>query len=239
LTLTAFLLLACSQQDKTAGVAVPASQDAASGAAMERNVASLNEGQGGVAAQGLQWTIELSPVRPGASDVIRVVSKTGGTLPSDIVYKYEWTVNRQVIKNATGDSLSNEYFRRKDVVRVNVSASAAGMATDYRSISAVIAGSSPLLEIKVISSGPKGPVIMQLEGKDPDGGKLDYALEPPVPEGMDMDSAAGTIRWVRPADFFGNLSFKISATNTDGEKFVKLFELSVSDKPVTVRSGSN
>jgi hypothetical protein len=233
LALVALCLWACSQQDKaTGGVTPPVAQDAQD--ELETSAAgkdaALNDGQKGDSAAITQWSIAFSPDRPTASDVIKAIIKSNGELPSDLSCKYAWEVNNRLIENVTGDSLSNQYFKKKDIVRVMVKISAGEKDASYKSNAVRVSASRPSLEINILSSDPKDSVVMKLSGKDPDGVKLTYALESPVPEGMEMNAEAGTISWKIPRGFMGNVKFQVLIVNSEGEKFIKSFEISASDK---------
>jgi hypothetical protein len=231
------LCCACARQDKPVNAQASEAQAAAKtedpGRADVQTSGAKSEG----APDGWRWAIELGPAPSTPSDDLKVVKKAEKEDPSGVMYKYAWRVNDRHIDNATGDSLSKTYFKRKDTVKVLVTRTYEGLPDDFRSASVRIAGGKPSLEITVLSSGKSEPVVMRLVGKDPEGGRLEYALEAPVPAGMEIDASSGTIKWNRPGDYFGVLPFKVAVVNSDGDRFVKAFELSVSDKPITVSGG--
>ena len=140
-------------------------------------------------------------------------------------------MNRHVIGNVIGDSLPNEYFKRKDIVSLTVKISAAEMGAYYISRALVVAGRLPSLEIKVLDTNIKDDIEMQLLSGDADSGTLIYSLEPPVPEGMTLLNADdGTIRWNMPPGYRGTLKFLASVQDAEGAKITRPFEITVSEK---------
>jgi hypothetical protein len=197
-------------------------------------------GQAGSGESNSLWVVEISPARATVADIIKVMIKPPEKVPSDASFSYGWKVNGRTVEKAIGDSLSNEHFKKHDVVQVVVCMSIAGRGPQYCESNAVIvANSAPSLDLKVLSTHTKDFVDMQLLGSDPDGDKLTYALEPPIPEGMSVNADDGKIRWKMPAGYRGQMKFQASAKDGDGAKITKSFEISVSEKAAIVRQESS
>lgn len=231
LVMLAAFLCACTQQDKTGGNKIPEVQVAAADVPQGRDFAA-NDRTGGGGPLCLPWSIAFEPDHPASTDVVRAKIKATGVLPSNISYTYTWEVNRHVIDNVIGDSLPNEYFKKKDIVRLTVKISAGEMGTYYISRALVVADRRPSLEIKVLETNFKDEIKMQLLSGDTDSGTLIYSLEPPVPEGMTLNADDGIIRWNMPPGYRGTLKFLASVQDAEGAKITRPFEITVSEKSV-------
>jgi hypothetical protein len=194
--------------------------------------------EGGDQSLRLQWDVVFDPQRPTAADAIKAIVKSKDGLPEGTAYNYRWDVNYRVIDDVSSDTLPNKYFRKKDLVRVTVTA-VVGEASYFKSRSVYVAAAKPSVNITVLSSDRNGLVIMQIDGKAPGGGKLSYALEPPVVDGMALNAEEGKIQFMIPKGASGKIPFRISVSDAGGDKFIASFELTASDKPIVVSQPGN
>jgi hypothetical protein len=238
--LAALTLCACSSQEKTVPVKALGAQSSGGESANTDNTNSVVQlgPEGGDQSLRLQWDVAFDPQRPTAADAIKAVVKSKDGLPEGTVYKYRWDVNYRVVENVSDDTLPNKYFRKKDLVRVTVTA-VSGKMDYFKSRSVYVAAAPPSVNINVLSSDRNGLVIMRIDGKDPGGGKLSYALEPPVVDGMKLNAEEGKIQFVIPKGAPGKIPFRISVSDAEGDKFIASFELTASDKPIVVSQPGN
>ncbi|HMK59690.1 MAG TPA: Ig domain-containing protein, partial [Dissulfurispiraceae bacterium] len=132
------------------------------------------------------------------------------------------------VRNVTGNILPAGLFKKRDQVFVEVSPTLNGeRGLICRSYFRVIHSAAPSLTLHDEQTKISEVIELQLVGSDPDGDKITYALEDPIPVGMTIDKATGKIMWMPPKKEPGTYRFRASATDSDGSQTIKTFEFSL------------
>jgi len=174
-------------------------------------------------------SVAFEPKRPLISDNIKAAAKSN--YPDEkVAYIYKWFINEKPVENVKGDTLHRGVFKKYDRVHV-IAIPLMDNKQGFPFISAplLIENSPPSLEISEMPKNVKLGDVMefQLLGTDPDGDKLTYALEPPVLEGMTIDKDTGKIIWKPQKREKGIHKFSASASDPDGGKYIRTFELEI------------
>lgn len=214
------------------GQDAPPSADTAAGSGQTGAAASGTAADGaGIAVGKARLQLESS----GDKDTVRVViDRPVGSEDSDVVYRYEWTINGKPAGEGS-DSLSG--FKRGERVAVKITPLQDGKA-----------GSSRILDFLVQNTPPRvtggqdikldGNVLScHVKGTDSDGDALSYALED-APEGMTIDPQTGAIRWQLKESDYGERTIKVKVS--DGKGGVANYSLKVDlQKPSPDKTSSD
>jgi hypothetical protein len=173
-------------------------------------------------------SVTLSPVFPRVSDNIGPKITLHNDAPSGLAFRYEWFINDKLLSNVQTATLSHDAFKKYDRISVRITPIVDGEEGASSMSSIVIVRNSP---VELTSSRAVGyaadTVTVQLNGHDPDGDSITYALEEPFLEGMVIDKVSGKITWKPLKAEKGVYKFGASATDADGEKTVKTFEVTI------------
>jgi hypothetical protein len=182
--------------------------------------------------------IVFKPVKPTALDNISVSLATDKEIKGG-EYQYSWFVNGKLVADNNKDVLPAGKFRKSDIVSVNITPyldSRKGLLAVGPDV--IISGSYPSLTMKEGAIKAGKIIEFQLVGIDPDGEKLEFALEDPLISGMTIDRESGKITW-RPASIEkGVYKFGASAAKNDGTKTIRVFDLAVRDSAVSGKAVS-
>ena len=176
-------------------------------------------------------SVTLLPERPTIHDDIKAKLSYEQDTSVDIKLAFKWFVNKKRIDDVTGDTLPASYFKKKDMVFVEViPAVGAEQGFACRSSFKTIE-STPVSLILKETNEKRGEVIrLQLIGNDPDGDTITYSLEQPILDGMTINNESGTITWKPSKPEIGHYKFNASATTSDGRKTVRIFEFKLVTK---------
>jgi hypothetical protein len=174
-------------------------------------------------------SIKILPQHPSINDSIKAQATTNYA-DEKISYEYKWYINDKEVENIKGDTLPKGMFKKNDQISVAVAPFMDGkQGRSFISAPILIQNSPPSLEIVEMPKNVKLGDVMefQLIGSDPDGDKLTYALEPPVIEGMTINKDTGKIIWKPHKREKGIHKFSASASDPDGGKYIRTFELEI------------
>ena len=172
--------------------------------------------------------IRITPDQPLATDTLKAIVSLASGDATGITLAYQWKINEQSIFEATEQVLKDRPLKRRDRVSVVVTASRNGITGPPAESKPVLIHSlPPSLDMKIVTSQIRMglPIEIQLTGAAPDGDKVVYALTPPLLEGMTIDGNTGKISWKPQRVSKGKLKFGAAATDSDGNKTIKVFEL--------------
>ena len=172
--------------------------------------------------------IRVTPTQPVATDPITAVVSLAGGDATGITFTYQWKRNDQFIPEATASVLKDTPLKRGDRISVVATAfrdGAAGPPAESQIV--LIYSQPPTLEMKILTPQIRLglPIEIQLTGAAPDGDKVLYSLISPFVESMIIDGNTGKIIWTPQRVLPGKLKFGAAATDTDGNKTMKIFEL--------------
>ncbi len=174
-------------------------------------------------------SIKLLPQNPTITDSIKAEA-TANYDNHKVSYEYKWYVNNTAIEDVKNNILSKERFKKNDQITVVVTPFMEGkQGHSFISVPVLIENSPPSLDYKEIPLNTKltDAIELQLSANDPDGDILTYALEPPILDGMMINSKTGLIIWKPQKKEKGIYKFTASAADSDGGKAVRTFELQV------------
>lgn len=173
-------------------------------------------------------SIVLEPIKPVIGDVI--AASPDGTDPDGdtITYRYQWTVNGELVPNMPPESstLNTRGMRKKDRIAVVVAPS------DPESqgrlvVSPIIplGNSAPRIESLPGTSLVNGVFSYQVKAVDPDGDSLAYTLIT-APRGMTIERSSGLVRWEPPIPSEKQeVPVKIMIDDGDGGSITQTFSL--------------
>lgn len=174
-------------------------------------------------------SIQLQPKHPTIADTIKAVALSNYE-DQKVSFEYKWYINDKIVEGIKDDTLPKGMFKKNDLISVSATPILDGKK-GYTFISApiIIQNSPPSLDMKEIPQNTKlaDVIELQLTGTDPDGDKLTYALEDPLLAGMTINSETGKIIWKPQKKEKGLYRFKASASDSDGGKIVRTFELEI------------
>jgi hypothetical protein len=158
----------------------------------------------------------------GDRDIVRVViDRPAGTEDSDVVYRFEWTVNGKPAGSGS-DSLSG--FKRGDRVAVKITPLQDGKAGSSKVLDFLVQNTPPRVTAGQDMKLDGNTFSCQVKGVDQDGDTLSYALED-APEGMTIDPQSGAIRWQLKESDYGERTIKVKVS--DGKGGVANYNLKV------------
>lgn len=228
LTLSAYFIVAHmtdvpSGQPQVTGLLTNIQDDKTTHASLD------NSGQiTGIIAQ-----ISLEPARPTVTDNLKVSIKAYDLSEHNVSYQYRWYINGKVEESITGEIFPTNLAKKGDLVSVIVTPLIDGVeAKNYtKTIYCFIHRTPPVLTLKGDTHILKDSMAtLQLVGGSQDGGNVTYALEPPLVEGMTVDKDSGTIMWSTVMCKAGTYQITASATDIDGSKIIKTFEVQIGVK---------
>lgn len=174
-------------------------------------------------------SIQLQPKHPTIADTIKAVSLSNYE-DQKVSFEYKWYINNKFVEGIKDDTLPKGMFKKNDLISVSVTPIMDGKkGYAFISLPIIIQNSIPSLDMKEIPQNTKlaDVIELQLIGTDPDGDKLTYALEQPTLGGMTINSETGKILWKPQKKEKGLYRFKASASDPDGGKIVRTFELEI------------
>jgi hypothetical protein len=178
-------------------------------------------GQAGAAASGTSadapgiavGKAKLQLESSGDKDIARVViDRPAGTEDSDIVYRFEWTINGKPAGDG-GESLSG--FKRGDRVAVKITPLQDGKAGSSKILDFLVQNTPPRVTAGQDMKFEGNTFSYQVKGVDQDGDTLSYALED-APEGMTIDPQNGEIRWQLKESDYGERAIKVKVSDGKG-----------------------
>ena len=171
--------------------------------------------------------VRLVPGVPLVTSDIDAVVKRHGDAPEGLEFSYEWFINTRPVEAINLSRLPQGLFKKYDRIIVRVTPFHNGKRGAMFVSQTAIVRNSPLeliLSDKVLYQGDA--IVLQLIGRDPDGGKITYSLESPVIEGMTIDKETGKITWMAVKSDAGVFKFGASVSGAEGAKETKIFEFS-------------
>jgi hypothetical protein len=214
-----------------AGATVPAGETSTAAVAAARSTAGA---AGSAGSSLIIAAIRVTPTQPLATDPITaVVSLAGGYAPG-ITFSYQWKCNDRLIPAATANVLKDIPLKRRDRISVVATAFRDGVTgPSLESQPVVIYSLPPSLGMEILTPQIRMglPIAIQLTGVAPDGDKIVYSLISPFLEGMAIDTNTGKISWTPARVLKEKLKFGAAATDTDGNKTMKVFELDMGLEP--------
>ncbi len=146
-------------------------------------------------------------------DIVRVVvEKSTGSDGSEVLYKYEWSINGQPAGDGS-DSLSG--FKRGDKVAVKVTPFEGEKAGQPRVLEFAVQNALPqITDDKQMKYDGKS-FSYQIKGVDPDGDPLTYVLAE-APQGMTIDPQTGVINWRLKENDYGQHTIKVKIADNKG-----------------------
>lgn len=215
-------------QTGTSAAVATGVETATSGASAAKSTAGA-EGTGLIIA-----AVRVTPTQPVATDPITAVVSLVSGDTAEITFTYQWKRNDQFIPEATANVLKDTSLKRGDRVSVVATAFRDGVAgPPAESQSVVVNSPPPALEMKILTPQVRlgQPFGIQLTGAAPDGDKVVYSLTSPFVEGMTIDGNTGKIIWTPARVYSGKLLFGAAATDPDGNKATRVFELDMGAAP--------
>ncbi len=174
-------------------------------------------------------SIQFTPSQPTVLDNIKAEAKMNYEAEG-ITYEYRWLVNQKSVDEVKGDTLPKGKFKKYDLVSVIITPLIKGTKSyPFASAPIIIQNSVPSLDLKILSERQKidKPIEMQLISSDPDGDKVTFSLEDPMLEGMTINKETGKIVWNPSKKERKTYQFSASASDNEGAKITKTFELKI------------
>jgi hypothetical protein len=145
----------------------------------------------------------------------------------DVQYFYRWWHNNKIVKEGSEGALSAVGFARKDTLLVEVlPRDEEGEGVSGKSDPVIVANALPEIVSKPVWVSQPNVFEYKVEGKDPDGDALVYALEV-APPGMTIDKVSGQIMWSIGSDMPGSHRVKVMVNDGQGGTAWQEFEISV------------
>lgn len=173
--------------------------------------------------------VKFIPPQPTVLDNVKAEVVTNYPR-DDVSYEYRWRVNQRVIEDVKDKILPAGRFKKNDHISLIVTSIIEGKkGHPYVSGTVVIWNSVPSLDMKVMKDKQaiEEPIELQLISSDPDGDKITFSLEPPTLQGMSINSETGRIIWNPQKKEKGVYRFEASASDPDGGKITKYFEIEI------------
>lgn len=141
--------------------------------------------------------VEFEPPEPTSSDDIQANALLKDPRMKYVKFKYQWFVNREIIKGKEDSLLEKQHYKKGDIVYCRVKAT--------RDIyeSKVVKSK----ELKIKNSIPRITLVpwdnvqlgdrfhYSINARDPDNDPLTYRLVSPLDLGIKLDPNTGDIRW--------------------------------------------
>ncbi|MGQ9655232.1 MAG: putative Ig domain-containing protein [Thermodesulfobacteriota bacterium] len=132
--------------------------------------------------------------------------------------RYSWMVNGELVEGESSARFSTERLRRGDRVLAQV------VAEDSEQSGTPVSSQEVVLENRpprFVSQPPENLVApghyrYEVKAEDPDGDRLEFRLEGPVPEGMRIDPVTGILEWDFETPPEGSVSVDIRVSDGQG-----------------------
>jgi len=169
---------------------------------------------------------EIIPKKPKKDERLEVNIETEDIDGDTVTLKYKWFVNKELVSN---DGYLAVDTRRGDKIKVVV---IPFDGEDY--------GEKVILKKTILNSAPKirtgnKPVFdginysYRVQAFDPDGDTLTFSLKK-SPEGMNIDTQTGLIKWKVPEDVSGSVPVQVEVDDGHGGTTLYSFEITITRK---------
>lgn len=175
--------------------------------------------------------VTLEPRHPTVLDAIMATVQLPGGSQSGVTVEYVWRINGKTVPNENANILPAGVAKKRDQVSVVVNSvldGAKGAALESNFLQ--VQSAPPVLELKTISQKVEAVIELQVTARDPDGDKVSFALEAPVPDGMTINADSGKISWSPPKREPGTYKVNVSGTDTDGARTITTFSFAIGGK---------
>lgn len=126
-------------------------------------------------------SLRITPDTPRVGDLIRVTVEAKDPEGDSITLRYKWYVNGQGLPTETGDSLGSQFFKKGDMVMVEVRPmDGRGEGNPFSSPPVLIGNTPPevaSLRLTPTLVYPGDKVMVEVVGRDVDGDSLSYIYE--------------------------------------------------------------
>jgi hypothetical protein len=148
-----------------------------------------------------------------SKDVLRViVEKSTAENNSEIVYRYEWSINGQPAGSGS-DSIGG--FKRGDKVVVKITPVVGEKTGNPRVLTMYVQNTTPTVSESKEPKYDGKAFTAQINASDPDGDTLSYELLS-GPEGMTIDKKSGMVNWPLKESDSGDYPVKVKITDGHG-----------------------
>jgi hypothetical protein len=145
----------------------------------------------------------------------------------EVDFTYQWLINGEAVPVLTESTLPGNRFSKGDTIQVQI------VPNDfyddgptYESYEQLVPNAAP----SISSEPPQGITSLdyryQVEVSDPDDSQFTYRLDE-APEGMEIDSASGLIRWSLSDVAPGDYTIAIIVTDPEGAEGAQEYTLSL------------
>ncbi|MEW6740471.1 MAG: Ig domain-containing protein [Nitrospirota bacterium] len=173
-------------------------------------------------------SIKFIPEQPTIFDDIKAEVTSSYKEDGRITCMYQWKINGKTVDGVKGDTLSAGLFKKKDQISVIATPYADDIeGYPYEGMFIVVHSAPPSLELRETKQKLNNTIELQLVSKDPDNDKVTFSLEEPYPEGITINKETGKITWKPKEKEKRIYKFRASATDIDGVKTTKTFEVIV------------
>jgi len=175
----------------------------------------------------------IRPENPSTLDALQANVHLYPTAPEPdkIAYQYEWFINGRLVKQDADGFLSKGVHKKFNVVTVRVTPTYGDQrGAQYMSAPIVIGNAPPDLSLNASVIHKDGSYELQLNGEDPDGDVISYALEDPALQGMTVEKSTGKIIWSPSSAKIGTYQFRASVADSSGMRTAKTFQFTLDSK---------
>jgi hypothetical protein len=177
----------------------------------------------------LSLKLEPAPVFVGTS--VKAVVEKADPQNDPVMLDFVWEKNGETLSGAVLDELDTTGMLRGDVLTVIVTPFDGKVKGESkRSRPVTLLNRPPEILSLPAPTIIEGVFTYAVKATDPDGDKLNFALEE-APPGMKIDVDSGQAEWLVPPGFDGKAQVKIVVSDGDAMVF-QAFELNVSKKPM-------
>lgn len=167
-------------------------------------------------------------------DTVRVViGKANGENNSDIVYKFDWTINGKPAGDGS-DSLTG--FKRGDRIVVKITPMQGEKAGSPKTLDFLISNTAPKIADAGEGKFDGKTFSYQVKGSDQDGDTVSYALED-APEGMTIDAQTGAINWQLKEGDYGERTIKVKISDGKGGTASRSIKMNLATTPEQKKPG--
>ncbi|MFQ5656837.1 MAG: putative Ig domain-containing protein [Candidatus Methylomirabilales bacterium] len=173
--------------------------------------------------------IQPSPVsrREAVRAVVEVVDPDG----DKVKVSYQWLRNGTPIAGATEATLAPSYYRQRDLLSVEVTATDGQDATPpLRSHQVDVLPAAPKFVSRVAPTDFKeGRFRYQARAMHPDNKPLRYSLSREAPRGMRIHPQTGRVEWDPDPSQRGTFAFQVIVEDPDGAKVAQPITLTIEE----------
>jgi len=174
-------------------------------------------------------SLKLEPTLVFPGTVVKFDAEAKDPQDRLVTFDFIWEVNGEPLSDQVLDELDTADLQKGDVITVLVTPVSENVKGESkRSRPVVILNRPPEITSAPMPAVEEGVFTYPVTAIDPDGDKLNFALEN-APTGMKIDADSGLIDWVVPAGYDGKVQVRIAVSDGDARAFQN-FDMTVTNK---------